>query len=94
MFWNEAAAERAWAKTMAFLDAARRDRGVSAQSNRLGRRAVRASAGSAQAEVRPRGRHRDAAARRAGDHTLLDEERLVHVLDRLGLLADADRHAC
>ena len=31
-------------------------------------------------------------ARRAGDHPLGDEERLVHVLDRLGLLADADRH--
>ena len=37
------------------------------------------------------GRHGDAAAGRAGEQALLDEERLVHVLDRLGLLADADR---
>jgi hypothetical protein len=30
------------------------------------------------------------AARRAGQHALLDEERLVHVFDRFRLLADAD----
>ena len=48
--------------------------------------------GQGKAEVCPCSRHRDAAAGRAGDHALLDEERLVHVLDGLGLLADADRH--
>src|SRR4051812_20450968 len=43
-----------------------------------------------QTEVLPGRGQRDAAARRAHEQTLLDEERLVHVLDRLGLLAHAD----
>ena len=50
-----------------------------------------ARVGRRHADVPVGGRHRHAAAWRAGDHALLDEERLVHVLDRLGLLADADR---
>ena len=43
-----------------------------------------------QADVLVRGGHGDATARGAGQHALLDEERLVHVFDGLGLLADAD----
>ena len=43
-----------------------------------------------EAEVRPGRRRGHAAAGRAHQQALLDEERLVDVLDRLGLLADAD----
>ena len=42
-----------------------------------------------QAEVLPRGRHGDPPAGRADEQALLDEERLVHVFDRLVRLADA-----
>ena len=58
---------------------------ASAQSGQRSGRAIE------RAEVLVGGRHRDPAARRADQQALLDEERLVDVLDRLGLLADGDR---
>ena len=47
--------------------------------------------GCSEPEVLVGGGHRDPPAWGAGDHALLDQERLVHVFDRVGLLADADR---
>src|SRR5690606_27560013 len=47
-------------------------------------------AGWQQAEVFPRGRGGDPPTRGAHEQPLLDEERLVDVLDRLGRFADAD----
>ena len=96
MFYNESAAKAAWSKTMAFLgehlpvNAAYERDDLTGQSNSPGCGPL-ARSGAVEAEVGVRGRHRDAPAWRAGEHPLLDQERLVHVLDRLGLLADADR---
>ena len=50
------------------------------------------AAGRGEAEVLVGGIEHDSTTRGAGDHALRDQERLVHVLDRFGLLADADRH--
>src|SRR4051794_21337232 len=47
--------------------------------------------GRRHADVPVGGGHGHAAARRAGDHALLDQERLVYVFHRFRLLADADR---
>ena len=111
MFYDEAAAKAAWAKTMAFLaEHLPVDAAVTLGHGSLThpshpsrepwlgdrRRSLEEAAGPSagqrggQAEVLARRRRGHPAARRAGDQALLDEERLVHVLDRLGLLADAD----
>ena len=64
----------------------------SAHGGQSNRPALPAAGGAAQADVLVGGVERDAPTWRAGDHPLGDQERLVHVLDRLGLLTDADRH--
>ena len=92
MFYNEASATSAWAKTMAFLGTA--PAGLSAD---VGRRQSNSAAAARPRSggAAPRCAHAAGIATRPRGvramQALLDEERLVHVLDRLGLLADADR---
>ena len=83
------AATRRGRTTIGFLDRHLPGR-LTGYSDRTGRPARSGRRRAAQAEVLARRRRRHPAARRAHEQALLDEERLVHVLDRLGLLADAD----
>ena len=101
MFYNDGGRGAAWSKTDGLprrAAPARRDadgcstsrRAPVSRTGRAGTRSAGRARAAGEADVRPGRRCGHPATRRAHEQALLDEERLVHVLDRLGLLTDAD----